>query len=244
MAFGAVVVVVSVAMVGTWRYLHYLHRPETQIHERAAADAAKKVNDLLDQFNYDNLYQADKYAHTAGQHPDIKVLAVTGETHWQTGVTLVLKVTGHGVAVGADRSVIAERDVPICFRIQLGPHTDSRDDDIDCPAGNPLPVTKDPSLHGVDDRLESALQSTGPNESAVRAAVAGLKLDPTVRQDIATYDGRVGVALQATQYDCILARITSAGAQLWRPSHTQLAPGEMTCSAGFALSNDFGKSAH
>jgi hypothetical protein len=159
-------------------------------------------------------------------------------------VTLVLQVTGHGEEVGADGSVIDERDEPICFRIQLGPDDDSRDDDIDCPVGDPLPVTKDPSLDGVDDRLKTALQAAGPDESAVRAAIVDLELDPGIRTDVMTRDGRVGVALRAAQYDCILARVTSTGAEIWRPSHTQLAPGELSCTAGVALSSTFGKYPH
>lgn len=238
-ALGAVAAL-GIAAVGTWRYVDHLnHRPETQIHNTAVADAAKKVDDVLDRFHYDNLYKADEYAHTAGQHPDVQVLSVAGQTHWQTGVTLVLKVTGHGVVIGADRSVIDERDIPICFRLRFDPHDDSRDDDIDCPAGTPVPIARDPSLDGVDDRLQRALDAVGPNETAVRAAVAGLNLDRAIRQEVVAQDGAVGVALRATQDDCIVARVTSAGAQLWRPSHIQLAPGELGCSAGIALSSEF-----
>jgi hypothetical protein len=234
------VAVLGIAVVGTWRYIdHVNHRPERQIHDTAVADAAKKVDDVLDRFHYDYLYRADEYAHTAGQYPDVRILSVTGRTHWRTGVTLVLEVTGHGVVVGADRSVIRERNVPVCFRLHLGPHDDSRDDGIDCPAGTPVPIAQDPSLHDVDDRLQRALDSAGPNEPAVRAAVAGLNLDSAIHQDVVSHDGIVGVALRATQYDCIVARVTSEGAQLWRPSHTQLAPGELTCSAGIALSREF-----
>jgi hypothetical protein len=242
MAFGAAVLLV-VALVGggLWRYFD---RPESRIHDSAADDAAQKVDGVLDRFEYDHLYKADEYAHSAGQHPDVKVLTVTGETHWQTGVTLVLQVTGHGVEIGADGSVIDERDEPICFRIQLGPDEDSRDDDVDCPAGESVPVAKDPSLTGVDARLKSALEAAGPDEPAVRAAIIDLKLDPAIRQDVTAKDGRVGVALRAAQYDCILARVTSTGAEIWRPSHTQLAPGELPCAAGVALSSTFGRYPH
>jgi hypothetical protein len=239
------VAVLGIAAVGTRRYVDHLNRrPEAQLHRTAVADATKKVDDVLDRFHYDHLYKADEYAHSAGQHPDVQVLSVTGQAHWQTGVTLVLKVTGHGVAIGADHSVIRERNIPICFRLQLGPRDDSRDDDIDCPAGTPVPIARDPSLQGIDDRLQRALDSVAPNEPAVRAAVAGLNLDPAIQQDVVARDGTVGVALRATQYDCVVARVTSKGAQLWRPSHTQLAPGELGCSATIALSSEFGTYPH
>ncbi|SBV28524.1 hypothetical protein GA0070620_4070 [Micromonospora krabiensis] len=217
---------------------------ESPLHESAVADAAEKVDRVLFRFEYDHLYQADKYAHSAGQHPDVTVLAVTGETHWQTGVALVLQVTGHGVEIGADGSVIKEGDERICFRLQLGPENDTRDDDIECPTGAAVPVTKDPSLTGIDDRLKSALQSAGSNENAVSAALVGLQLDPAIRQTVGARNGTVGVGLRASQYDCILARITSKGAELWRPAHRQLAPGEMSCTAETALSSAFGKYPH
>jgi hypothetical protein len=208
------------------------------------ADAAKKVDQVMSGFDYDHLFQSGEYAHSAAQHPDVKVLAVTGETHWQSGVTLIVRVTGRGVKRGADGSVIAERDEEICFKLQLGPHSDTVDADIKCQKGDPLPLAEDPSLGGVDDRLKNALNAVDPNEAAVRRAIAGLKLDPAVRQDVAAQGGTVGVALRAAQYDCVMARVNTAGAELWRPAHTQLAPGELNCSAQTALSSAFGKYPH
>ena len=243
---GSVVVVLGLAAAGAWRYQEHIQRqPDWQIHHTAVPDAAKKVDDVLAQFDRDHLYQAGDYLHSAGQHPGVQVLSVTGQTHWQTGVTLTLKVTGHGEARGFDQVVLRQRDLPICFRLQLGPKEDSRDDDVDCPAGAPLPVPQDPSLQGVDERLRNALNPVGPNEAAVRAAVAGLKLDPAIRQDFAVRDGTVGVALRASQYDCVIARVAAPGdVTLWRPSHTQLAPGELECLAGLALSGEFHTSPH
>ncbi|MGC4749697.1 hypothetical protein ACLQ28_29175 [Micromonospora sp. DT201] len=238
---GAMLLVVALVGGGLW---HLLDSPADQIHDTAVADAAEKIDKVLFRFEYDHLYQADKYVHSAGQHPGVTVLTVAGETHWETGVTLVLRVLGHGVEIGKDGSVIDERDEPICFRLQLGPDDDSRDDDVDCPAGHPPTVTKDPSLRGVDERLKSALQAAGPDESAIRRAIADLSLDPAIAQEVTAQGGRVGVALRAAQYDCILARVTAKGAELWRPSHTQLAPGELPCAASTALGSNFGKSPH
>ncbi|WP_412747973.1 hypothetical protein [Krasilnikovia sp. M28-CT-15] len=243
---GAIGLVLGLAAAGTWRYEEHVHRqPDWQIHHTALPDAANKVDNVLARFELDHVDKAGDYLHSAGQHPDVQVLSVTGQTHWQTGVTLILKVTGHGVARGFDQVVLHQADVPICFRLQMGPEKDSRDDDIDCPAGTPLPVPKDPSLQGVDERLQSALNPVGPNESAVRAAVAGLKLDPAIHQDFAVQDGIVGVALRGSQYDCVVARVAAPGdVTLWRPSHTQLAPGELDCSAGLALGGEFNTSPH
>ncbi|MEV4638348.1 hypothetical protein AB0J80_13460 [Actinoplanes sp. NPDC049548] len=236
----------GLSAAGAWRYEQHVHRqPDWQIHHTAVPGAAKKVDAVLAQFERDHLYKAGDYLHSAGQHPDVQVLSVTGETHWGTGVTLILKVTGRGVARGFDQTVLQQGDVPICFRLQMGPEKDTRDDDIDCPAGAPLPVPEDPSLQGVDERLQRALNRVGPDESAVRAAVAKLKLDSAIHQDFAAKDGIVGVALQASQYDCVVARVKAPGdTTLWRPSHTQLAPGELGCSAGLAMSGEFDTSPH
>ncbi|MFD2765100.1 hypothetical protein [Micromonospora eburnea] len=240
LAVGAVVVVGAGLLAAR---LWWPDAAATPYRDSAVDDAAEKVDRVQTRFTYDHLYRADDYAHTAAQQPDVTVLSVTGETHWQTGVTLVLRVTGHGQAVARDGSVV-EGDEQICFRLRLGPERDRRDDDIACPAGDPLPVSRDPSLGGVDDRLKRALASAGPDESAVRSAVAGLGLDPAVGQDVAARQGMVGVALRASQYDCLLGRVTPKGAEIWRPSHTQLAPGELPCSAETALSSLFGKYPH
>jgi hypothetical protein len=106
-------------------------------------------------------------------------------------------------------------------------------------------VAEDPSLQGVDERLQRVLSPVGPDEAAVRAAVAGLKLDSAIYQDFAVQDGVAGVALRASQYDCVIARVVAVGdVTLWSPSHTQLAPGELGCSAGLALSGEFRSSPH
>ncbi|AEV85484.1 hypothetical protein ACWT_4462 [Actinoplanes sp. SE50] len=243
---GAVLVVLGGAAAGTWRYRQHVQRqPDWQIHHTAVPDAAKKVDDVLAGFDRDHLYQAADYLHSAGRHPGVQVLSVTGQTHWQTGVTLTLRVTGHGVARGFDQVILQQRDVPICFRLTMGPKDDSRDDDIDCPTGPPLAVPRDPTLDGVDPRLQAALNPVGPDEPAVRAAVAGLKLDPGIRQDFAAHDGVVGVALRAGRYDCVVARVVARGdVTLWRPSPTQLAPGELDCSAGLAMTSGFNTSPH
>ncbi|MFF5052318.1 hypothetical protein ACFY1S_03915 [Micromonospora sp. NPDC000663] len=215
-----------------------LRPPEPVWHDSAVADAISTVDRIEARFEYDHLYKAADYARTAAREPDVAVLAVTGETHWQTGVTLVLRVTGHGEGVSS--GVVVKGDEKVCFRFRLGPERDSRDDGIDCPAGTPLPIRPEPSLDAVDAGLKQTLGETGPDEARVRAAVNALDLDPAVRRDVATEGGTVGVALRASQYDCLLARVDATGAQTWRPSHTQLAPGELPCSAGTALSGQFG----
>lgn len=229
-----VVAVLGITAIGSWQYVEHLRRalsPQTQAHKTAVTDSKKTVDLVLDHFGNDHIYLAADYLHTAGQIPGVQVLSIAGQSHWQSGVTLVLKVT-------------AEHDEPICYRLQLGPEADRRYDDVACPAGAPLTVGKDPTLDGVDSRLETVLKPVGPHEAAARAAVARLKLDPAIRQDYAAQGDVVGVSLRAGQYDCVVARVTAKGVQLWRPSHTQLAPGELSCTAGLALSTQFNNYPH
>ncbi|WP_192579957.1 hypothetical protein [Micromonospora sp. AMSO31t] len=240
----AVAVPVALAPLLLAGGLWWAQRPvEPAWHDNAVAEATETADRIQARFVRDHLYKAADYAHTAGQEAGVAVLQVHGETHWQTGVTLVLRITGHGQGVNG-HGVVIKGDAQVCFRFRLGPERDARDDGIDCPSGDPLPIRPDPSLSGVDDRLKRALAAAGPDETAARAAVDGLGLDPAVRREIAAARGTVGVALRAAQYDCLLARVGPTGAQTWRPSHTQLAPGELPCTAGTALSSQFGRSPH
>ncbi|MEV5821918.1 hypothetical protein AB0L22_22415 [Micromonospora haikouensis] len=184
LVYGSVALGAVVALLAAGAYWFFL-RPSDPLHDSAVADAATKVDAVEQRFDYDHIYKADDFVHSAGQHPDVTVLSVRGEAHWQTGVTLVLR--------------------------------------------------------GVDDRLAKALDKAEPTEASVRAALAGLGIDPAVRQEVLGQGGQVGVALRAAQYDCVMARVTAGGARLWRPSHTQLAPGELSCSAEVALSGVFGR---
>jgi hypothetical protein len=246
-AIGVVAVLgfAAVDTFGTWWYVEHRHpSPGVQIYDTAEADAAKKVTEVVNQFTHDHTYKADDYAHSAAQHADVQVLTVTGQTRYATGVTMVLKVKGEGEARRADGAESRAGDVAFCFRLQLGPKKNSRDDDIDCPPGTPWSIALDPSLYDVDDHLRAALQSAGPHESAVRTAVAGLHLDPAIHQDYAATSGTVGVALQASQFDCVIARVTSKDVQLWRPSHIQMAPGELNCNASIALGTEFNTYPH
>ncbi|CCH16466.1 hypothetical protein [Micromonospora lupini] len=216
-----------------------LRPPEAIWHDDAVADATETADRIEARFERDHLYRAADYARTAAQEPDVAVLSVTGETHWQTGVTLVLRVTGHGQGFRGNGHA-DKGDEVVCFRFKLGPKRDSRDDGVDCPAGDPLPIQKDPTLDGLDGRLKETLGAAGPDEARIRKAVDAVGLDPAVRREFSTEGDTVGVALRASQYDCLLARVDASGAQTWRPSHIQLAPGELPCTAGTALSSQFG----
>ncbi|GAA2546306.1 hypothetical protein GCM10010435_14430 [Winogradskya consettensis] len=212
-------------------------------HVSAVAAAAHTADNIDSAFQRDAMYKADEYAHTAAQFEGVEIMSLTGETHWQSGVELTVRIPGDGIEKGWDGYTIKTSHELICFHFHLGPDDDTRSDDVPCPPSAPLQIAKDPDLTGVDDRLKTALTNR-LDESQVRAAVTALNLDPAIRQDFASADGTVGVALRAAQYECIIARVTGGKAETWRPSRIQLSPGELDCTAGIALSPTFGTTPH
>ncbi|MEO3780286.1 helix-turn-helix domain-containing protein [Micromonospora sp. B11E3] len=106
---------------------------------------------------------------------------------------------------------------------------------VSCPEGPPRAVRPVEIPGSTQDDLRRVLSGhAAPTEQGVRAALAGLDLDPLIIQQVAAVDGVVGVALRGSQYDCLLARVDGERAEVWRPSRVQLAPGELSCTADVA----------
>ncbi|GAA2507810.1 hypothetical protein [Winogradskya humida] len=209
-------------------------------HVSAVAAAAYTIDSA---FQRDAMHKADEYAHTAAQFEGVEVMSLTGETHWQSGIELTVRIPADGIEKGWDGYTIKTSHELICFHFHLGPDDDTRTDDVPCPPSAPLQIAKDPDLTGVDDRLKAALTGRA-DEPKVRAAVAALNLDPAIRQDFASGDGKVGVALRAAQYECIIARVAGGKVSTWRPSRIQLSPGELDYTASIALGSTFGTTPH
>ncbi|MFI5931535.1 hypothetical protein [Actinoplanes sp. NPDC051494] len=226
------------------RYVDLSGLHASPVHVTAVADAAAKIEQVENRFDYDGTYKAADYQRTAGHFDGVDVLSVTGETHWQTGVTLILRVPGNGHEEGYDGVTIKRATELICFRLNQGPDDDTRDDDIPCPGTPALPVPQNASLTGADDRIKAALTGIKPAEQPARTALGRLHLDPAVQITYATAPGLLGVALNASQYDCVLVQVTPDRTSTWRPSHTQLSPGELPCTADVAASDLFGKYPH
>ena len=72
----------------------------------------------------------------------------------------------------------------------------------------------------------------------MRQAVNQLPLDPGVQRSVATVGAAIGVALRASQYDCLFGRLADGKARVWRPAHDRLAPGETNCTASAATHGD------
>ncbi|WP_229401717.1 hypothetical protein [Micromonospora okii] len=219
--------------------------PEPQVdtarsRELAMQDAGRKVA-LVEQAVKRGRRKpspARRYAREAARVTGTEVLR-TDDTRTDGGVSLVVRV--HGVTPAVDtsgRAMARTFDLPVCYEIIVAVDAmDDRVDEVSCPTGPPLTVSLDPELPGsVEDDLRRALPTgAAATEQAVRAAVDGLDLEPLVARQVAAAGGVVGVALRASQYVCLLARVAGGRVEVWRPSRVQLAPGELSCTADVAV---------
>lgn len=202
--------------------------------DRAMDDARKKAGQVVDAIDRDYVYKADGYAHSAAQVDGVEVMKVDGTLRNSgDGVTLVIRVHGTAPAVNGSGPV----DLPVCFRFTYDRDRSGRpQDQVGCPSTPPIDIPKDPKLpRDILDTLRRTLPS-GPNatEADVRAVVDGLNLDPRVHRDVKQAHGAIGVALQASQFNCVLARVTPDKVEVWIPSRIQLAPGELSCAGAVA----------
>ena len=209
-------------------------RATADMQERAKEDARNKVKEVIDRIDRDHGYKADGYAHSAAQVDGVEVMKTDGTMrNTGNGVSLVVRV--HGIVQSSNKT--GPLDLPVCFTFTYDRDKSGRpQDEIDCPTTPPLDIPKDPQLPGnIMDVLRTTLPS-GPNatEASVRAVVDGLDLDPRIHVDVNTHYGAIGVALKASQYACVLARVTPEKVEVWSPSRVQLAPGELSCNGGTA----------
>ncbi|WP_433341728.1 hypothetical protein [Micromonospora sp. CA-111912] len=219
--------------------------PEPQVdkirtRELAMQDAGRKVTLVEQAVKRERRHPnpAQRYAREAARVAGTEVMRIGG-TRTGAGVSLIVRV--HGVATAVDasgRSMNEPFDLPVCYAISVEQDAmDDRVDEVSCPDGSPLTISVDPELPGsAEDDLRRALSTGGAvTEQAVRAAVDGLDLEPLVNRQVAAVGGVVGVALRASQYDCLLARVEGGRVEVWRPSRVQLAPGELSCTADTAV---------
>lgn len=206
---------------------------------RAAQDKADAVGQAMDSAH---VFQATDYAHAAGQVQGVEVMRVDGVTRNSgDGVTVIVRVHGTATRYDNDGQPSGQLDLPVCFRFVYDSEpAKALRGEVTCPAAAPLTVAKDPQLPaGIEDRLRQVLPTgSGVTETAVRRALDGLDLDPAVRRDVTTARGAVGVALRASQYDCVMAAVTAGTVDVWRPARVQLSPGELSCTAAEAAGGE------
>lgn len=202
------------------------------VHRLALLDAQNKVDAIsgAPMRNYD--YTAEGISHDLAQADGVDVMRVTGTTkNTREGVVVIVRVHGVGRrAAGGDVEML------VCYRLEYSLRHDDPVTRIVCPSGEPLAIAKDPHLPGdIDTRLKAILSvRPAPTLDAVRAAVRAIPMDQRITRDIAEAGGAIGVAVRAGRYDCQLGRLQGGVVDVWRPSHVQLAPGELNCTAADA----------
>src|SRR4051794_26638493 len=127
-----------------------------------------------------------------------------------------------------------------CYRWTQGREWDTADE-VDCPQRKDIdparaPLTE-PISPRVDDEVERALRR-GRNAAEVRAELADV--DDVA---VAVIDGRIAVAVTRVEgydsgrpvRDCVLGIRAARTVRVWRPSPTQVAPGEASCDPAGAV---------
>ncbi|MBO0871676.1 MAG: hypothetical protein J2P15_24250 [Micromonosporaceae bacterium] len=184
--------------------------------------------------NFD--WRAEDIVRDLGQAQGIEVMRVTGESkNDAAGVAIIVRTHATATEPLKAANGHATLDLLLCYQItyKAGLPRDFRVDEVACPSGAPLAIPADPQLpDDIEQTLKGILSGDPPPSlGTVRDAVNRLDLEPGVRRDVAEARGVIGVALRASQFDCVMARRVGTQAQVWRPSHVQLAPGELSCAA-------------
>lgn len=194
------------------------------------------------------VWKAEELGRRAAARDDLALLRVAGsDVQAAEGVTLTVRVAGHGAETDfygePDRTV----DVEVCYDMHFkGIHEPGPVERTDCPDGPPIvydPLPPAPQLPTIE-QLKAALPNVAAggvaDEAEVRAALARLALDPRVRIDVASRNGEVGLTLLARDEeqhtkDCRFAHVKPGATLVWRPATVQLQPGELSCAADEAL---------
>ncbi|MFI6738389.1 hypothetical protein ACIBI9_36160 [Nonomuraea sp. NPDC050451] len=111
--------------------------------------------------------------------------------------------------------------------------------EIDCPEGRPRVFRPPAALPAQTHPWLKKHLLTTLDLGAARRAVRGLNLDPRIRQDVAEFDGKIGIALQEPDGGCLFARVWPPTVQVWspwRPWAPPVLPAERACSAAQAAS--------
>ncbi|MEU0133930.1 translation initiation factor IF-2 [Streptomyces sp. NPDC006296] len=188
---------------------------------------------------------AEEVGRSAAGLDGVEVLRVTGtSTHEGDGVDVVVRTSGTAYNGWLDPQ---EVDAQRCFTLRVSPAAEWDEDpvDVDCPDGPALTFARPsapPRLPAEELRaaLPQVPEDGEADEAEVRGALAGLDLPPSVRTEVKTDDGRIGVILSVQgngfdPQDCVLARVGPGDTVVWVPPTVQRMPGEGGCTVGNAL---------
>ncbi|MEU4567847.1 hypothetical protein [Micromonospora sp. NPDC023956] len=184
---------------------------------------------------------ADEIGRALAARAEADLVAISGvDTGQPGGVTAVLRVAGSGTdGTWLQPEWVVE---DFCFELRFTATSSLSPRTVPCPspaAGPTFPPVPVPTVPSPEE-LRATLSATAADESAVRAALAELSRDPTIRVDVAAQDATVGVALRYPagddgRYGCIFARTRTGAVEVWQPTGVQLLPGELTCRATESL---------
>ncbi|MEV5159222.1 translation initiation factor IF-2 [Streptomyces sp. NPDC053728] len=217
-----------------------------QSSDDEAADAAREVARHAGERLYGQRPRtAEEVGRSAAGIDGVDVLKVSGtSTHDKDGVDVVVRTSGSAYKGWIDAQEVT---VQRCFALRVSPASEWREDprDVDCPEGPPLafaPPPEPPRLpyEELRERLPRVPEGGRVDEAEVRRTLAALDLDPAIRAEVKTDEGRVGVllALPGNGFDprdCLLARVDPGATEVWVPPRMQRMPGEGGCSVGNAL---------
>lgn len=176
---------------------------------------------------------ADEIGRALAGRSEADLIAISGsDTARPGGVTAVLRIAGRGT----DGSWLEPEWVVegFCFELRFAPTAPTSPPSVPYPSPAARPRVPSP------DELRAALSATAADEAGVRAALARLSVDATVRVDVATGTGAVGVALrfpleESGRYGCVFARSRTGRVEAWHPANVQTQPGELACLAAESL---------
>ncbi|MGJ6969045.1 hypothetical protein ACSDR0_44840 [Streptosporangium sp. G11] len=220
----------------------------------AVRDAREHADRIADQLKgYDPWVAEDVGYHLTREEEYLTVLDVSGDGHDDPG-RVRIRVRGKD---RTPRPPLGPADTPspavvvfVCFNLEViepapANHIKAREEDrsvtiteINCPKDVPWRTFRPPARlpAQTDSWLKKHLPTTLDLDAA-RRAVKGLDLDPRIRQDVAAYDGKIGIALREPDGDCLFAQVWPNIVQVWSPWHSwapPVLPAERACSAAQA----------
>ncbi|WP_155372507.1 hypothetical protein [Catellatospora vulcania] len=223
--------------------------------EQAEEDATSAVSVAYASMRNNNRIMPAELVGRMAVDRDLEVLEVIGTEAGREegpGVTLIVRVVGHGADhdfYGMEENAV---DLPFCFRLQFtGMHVGHDPELVSCPAKPaiaypPLPA---PASFPAQDAVEEVFAKVPADVAAARQALQRLKVDQRLEIDVAADAAAVGVALRARgpfgeRAGCMLIRAERGVVEAWTLSRAQDQPGELGCTAAEALGRQGNRPPH
>jgi hypothetical protein len=177
-------------------------------------------------------------AREAKRYGDVRILVARGDGDDRVIVLAVTATSSR--ASNADVSFLPDSRVyraTRCYRWTPDRAWDTADR-VDCPEHRDVDPTTGPRSTPVTARTEHEVQAAleaGADAQAVRARVPGADVRAAGDVLAVAVPGVRGYDSGHRVNDCLLARRDAHGVQVWSLGPTQVAPGELSCTADLAL---------